>query len=130
MDFSYMGGNDFGTDQISSSTLMNYDMNDIFVTQPKINKQLQWPVPKHKYPDPVKKEKLVMSRQKNKMEGFTRYGSGLSTYDDHNQITENMLIILLLVIVIVMCAMIYSTVKQTCETLKLMVSILASSSQK
>lgn len=115
MDFSYAGGNEWGTDQISSTSTMNYDMNDIFVTQPKIKKQLQWPDPKNKYPDPPLKAKLTM-----KQEGF------VDQYGNYPQITENMLIILLLVILIVMCAMIYSTMSQTCETLKLMTSILAS----
>lgn len=121
-----MGGNEWGTDQITSSTPMNYDMNDIFITPSKIKKQLQWPVPTHKYPNPEATAKFALPPQQIP---FPRTERFVDQYGNYPQITENMLIILLLVILIVMCTMIYSTVKQTCETLKLMASILASRSQ-
>jgi hypothetical protein len=120
MDFSFMGGNEFGTDQIFAHNPVNYNDNDIFMTQPKIKKQLMWPVPKHRYPDPAVVPRFSVPPPQRE-EGF------VDQYGNYPQITENMLIILLLVILIVMCTMIYSTVKQTCETLKLMASILASS---
>jgi len=133
MDFSYVGGNDWGTDQIYAHNPVNYDDNDIFMTQPKIKKQLQWPVPKHRYPNPkmTPKFSVPVKMHKGHNEGFLgSKGESLQgfvdQYGNYPQITENMLIILLLVILIVMCTMIYSTVKQTCETMKLMASILAS----
>ena len=119
MDFSFMGGNDFGTDQIFAHNPVSYGDNDIFMTPSKIKKQLQWPVPKHRYPDP-KAVPVFSLPLPQRMENF------VDQYGNYPQITENMLIILLLVILIVMCTMIHSTVKQTCETLKLMASILAS----
>jgi hypothetical protein len=115
MDFSYMGGNEWNTDQISSSTAMNFDNNDIFMTQPKIDEQLRWPAPTHQYPNPEMQMKYAPPH-----DGYVTSGSVPP------QITENMLIILLLVILIVMCTMIYITVKQTCEAIKLLTSILAS----
>ena len=118
-----MGGNEFGTDQIFAHNPVNYNDNDIFMTQPKIKKQLQWPVPKHRYPDPKAVPRFSVPPPTQRKESF------VDQYGNYPQITENMLIILLLVILIVMCTMIYSTVKQTCETLKLMASILASSSR-
>ena len=126
MDFSYTGGNEWGTDQIHAYNPLNYDDNNIFMTNNKINKQLQWPVPKHRYPDPKLEPKFsvpVNKKHAGREEGF------VDQYGNYPQITENMLIILLLVILIVMCTMIYSSVKQTCETLKIMVSILASTSR-
>lgn len=120
MDFSFMGGNEFGTDQIFANNPVNYNDNDIFMTQPKIKKQLRWPVPKHRYPDPKAVPMFSVPSPPQHKESF------VDQYGNYPQITENMLIILLLVILIVMCTMIYSTVKQTCETLKLMASILAS----
>jgi hypothetical protein len=113
MDFSYTGGNDWGTDQISSATSMNYDMSDIFVTQPKIDKQLRWPVPEYKIPDPRMEEKIKIP-QKN-VEGFI---------GDYTNITENMLILLLLIMLIIICSMIYSSVRETREMMKLLVSAL------
>jgi hypothetical protein len=122
MDFSYMGGNEWGTDQILPSTPMNFNDSDIFMTQPVIDKQLRWPTPKHQYPHPEMQAKSTLPTNQSNVEGFT------DNYGGYPQITENMLIILLLVILIVMCTMIYSTVKQTCEAIKLMTSILASRS--
>lgn len=119
MDFSFMGGNEFGTDQIFAHNPVNYRDNEIFMTQPKIKKQVRWPVPEHRYPNPESVPVFSVPHSKRK-EGFT------DQYGNYPQITENMLIILLLAILIVICTMIYSTVKQTCETLKLMTSILAS----
>ena len=118
MDFSYNGGYGFGTDQLASNNIMNFNDNEIFVTQPKINKQLQWPSPTHKYPDPHVSPKSTIPHKQN-MEGF-------NTHDTYPQITENMLIILLLVVLIITCTMIYNSVRQMNETLKLMTSILAS----
>lgn len=120
MDFSFMGEHEIGTDQIFAHNPVNYSDNDIFMTQPKIKKQLRWPVPQHRYPDPKAAPKFSMPPPQQHKESF------VDQYGNYPQITENMLIILLLVILIVMCTMIYSTVKQTCETLKLMASILAS----
>ena len=114
MDFSY--GNTWGTDSISTSTPMNYDSSDLFVTQPKIGKVLQYPAVGQKYPNPVMEKKAIMPPSKT--EGFV---TDMRSPD----ISENMLIILLLVVLIVLCTMIYSTVKQTCETMKLMAAILA-----
>ena len=123
MDFSYMGGNEWGTDQISSATPMNFNNNDIFMTQPKIDKQLQYPVPRHMYPNPRTQAKFALPPPRPQSKGMESF---VDQYGNYPQITENMLIILLLVILVVMCSMIYSTVKQTCETIKLMASILAS----
>jgi hypothetical protein len=114
-----MGGNEFGTDQVFAHNPINYSDDDIFITQPKIKKQLQWPVPNHRYPDPKAVPMFSVPPPQHKEDFVDHYGN-------YPQITENMLIILLLVILIVMCTMIYSTIKQTCDTLKLMASILAS----
>lgn len=123
MDFSFVGGNDWGTDQIYAHTPLNYNDNDIFMTQPKIKKQLQWPTSRHQYPNPNMTPKFSEGTDKMHKE----YEEGfVDQYGNYPQITENMLIILLLVILVVMCTIIYSTVKQTCETIKLMTSILAS----
>ena len=120
MDFSFDGGNTWSSDEISSSNPINYGTTDIFMTHPKINEQLRWPV--HKYPNPTIKQQLQLPPQASqapllqKNEGFSD-GTDL-------QLTENMVIILLLVILVVMCTVIYSTVKQTTETLKLITSML------
>lgn len=123
MDFTFPGGNSWGTDAIVASTPLDYDSSDLFITQPKINTQLEWPVRGHNYPNPKMSRKFRLpdphpSRQTTKESFVSEYGT-------YPQITENMLIILLLVILIVMCTMIYSTVKQTCETMKLMAAMLA-----
>jgi hypothetical protein len=116
MDFSYMGGNVWGTDQVSSTTPMNYDMSDIFVTQPKIDKQLRWPVSEYKMPNPQIKEKIKIPKKRE--EGFVVGG-------EYIHMTENMLILLLLIILIIICSMVYSSVRETREMMKLVVSILA-----
>jgi hypothetical protein len=113
MDFSYMGGNEWGTDQITPYTPINYGMDDIFVTHPKIQTEL-WNAPEKN----IKIDPII--RQEPNIDFFT------DQYDGYPQITENMLIILLLVILIVMCTMIYSAVNKTCEMLKLMTSAIIS----
>lgn len=123
MDFTFPGGNDWGTDTITASTPLDYDSGDLFITQQKINKNLEWPVRGHNYPNPEMSRKFRLpdpnpSRQTIK-ESF------ISDNNTYPLLTENMLIILLLVVLIVMCTIIYSTVKQTCETMKLMVAMLS-----
>lgn len=108
MDFSYMGSGGFGTDQITSSTPMNYNMSDIFMTQSKIDEYVRRPIP---MPDILPPEPQPVPVGNKKKEAFT--------VDDFPVITENMLIILLLVILVILCTMIYSTLKQTCEALKI-----------
>lgn len=107
MDFNV--ADNWTGDEIHASTPINYDVSDIFIAQPKIKKELDWPVKSYKYP--VKKESFTQHRE----ERFP-------------QITENMLIIMLLVILVVMSTMIYTTVKQTCETLRLLTAMMASPS--
>lgn len=118
MDFNFVGGNEMGTDEIYSSTPMNYDASDIFMTQHKINTQLKWPAPTHTYPNPQMARKISLPPRQSESFVVDKYGG-------YPQLTENMLIILLLVILIIMCTMIYSTVKQTCETIKVLTSLLA-----
>lgn len=119
MDFSAIGGAEWGTDQIYSN---NYgDNTDLFMTHPVIKKELSWPVESQKYPNPPVAPRYSMPVRS---EGFINSNGG------YPPITENMLIILLLVILIVLCTMIYTTVKQTCDTLKLMTSMMAVNSKK
>lgn len=111
----------WGTDQIASSNLLDFDNKDIFLTESKIPMD-NMNFGSNKIPNPFEfkpgmQAKISPPHQKG-VEGFSNYGKT-------PQITENMLIIILLVILIVMCTMIYSSVKQTCETIKLMVTILA-----
>ena len=63
--------------------------------------------------------------------GSSAGSEGYSNSDgnDGPQLTESTLMILLLVILVVLCSMIYSTVRQTCEMVKLLASIMVSRGQ-
>ena len=122
MDFSNIPGNGWGTDQISSTNPLNYTTNDMFVTEKVVTESLAWPATNNKYTVPkVNRIDAPTVRAGNKGEHFIDMNGNLP------KITENMIIILLLVILVVLCTMIYSTVKQTCEMMKIMLTVLASS---
>jgi hypothetical protein len=115
MDFSI--GNRLGTDEISSVNHMNYNDHEIFVTEPYIRREMEYPKPQYKFPDPPMKSKvLIAPRRPVLTEGFYNPGPILS---------ENNLIILLLVILVILCTMTYASVKQNAENIKLMAGILA-----
>ena len=119
MAFTHIGGNTWGTDEISPTASGGTDMSDIFMTQPMIEKHQRWPPADRKYPTPNMKKKKIKSP--NRVDGFDN-----DTRHTLPQMTDNMLMIVLLVILVVICTMIYSTVRQTCEHMKLISSILAS----
>jgi hypothetical protein len=107
----------WGTDEITSYTPMNHDYSNLFYTDKKIKNEIQWP--KHTLNTPTQKPKPPLPSNNSKIENF------VDVYGNYPAITENMLIIMLLVILILMCASVYHTVKQTHETIKMLVSIIA-----
>jgi hypothetical protein len=110
-------GSPWGTDQIHAFTPMNHNYSDLFYTAPKIKKEMQWPKPSYKYS--VAKPEVLKAPKAPTKESF------VDEYGNYPIITENMLVILLLVLLVIMCTVIYSTVKQTCETMKLLAAIIA-----
>ena len=52
MDFSNIQSNGWGTDQISSTTPLNFTASDMFVTEKVVAASLAWPTPNNRYPDP------------------------------------------------------------------------------
>ena len=122
---SYSSNGSWGTDEITSHTPMNHNYTDLFYTAPRLAKEVRWPKPNHTFP---------MPKPKPAAEGFSgKWGAMEKVSGFENQspmLTENMLIILLLVIVVIMCTVIYSTVKQTRETMKLMVTLIAMAAKK
>jgi hypothetical protein len=157
MDFTYPGSSNWDTDEITSSNPINYGSEDIFTTKAQIAAEMAWPkkgrvfttpdmetryktpryaaqkpsymVPTQKFaggrPRGPSEHGDISSTVSNIATGFT---SGLrSGGADGPQMTETTLMLLLLVILVVLCSMIYSTVKQTCDTVKLLASIMIAS---
>lgn len=97
---------------------MNHDNSDLFYTESSIKKEAQWPKSQYRFPRAIVNPAPALTPAPTKpvvVEGFV---------GQFNVLTENMLIILLLVIVVIMCTFIYNTLKQTCETMKLIMTVI------
>jgi hypothetical protein len=115
MDFSF--NNSWGTDEVYSTTPMNYRASVPLYTESAIEKEVKWPVPKYKFPESQAPQKVKITKPQTK-ESFSL------ELPNNITITENMLILFMLIVLVVFCAVIYKTVKDTCETLKIVMSLL------
>jgi hypothetical protein len=93
----------WGTDQIFSAPSAYNDTGNIFVTDEKVKKELSWPPRKQKHIIP----------QYLPVENFEH----IRYPNIDNMLTENGVLMILLVILIIMCAMVYTTLKQTNDAL-------------
>lgn len=112
----------WGTDEIAPVTIHDYGMYDNTMTNATIQKNIKYPT--HKYPDPKIQPSLVVDnlyqKQKKDVEGF------VGTYNNDNDgiINEKTLIIMLLVILVILCTVMYHSIKQTQETMRLLLTML------
>jgi hypothetical protein len=121
MDF----GLGWGTDEFIPTDISDYGMHDIHMSEKKIQQHVKYPV--HTFPEsyikPISKKMPTMLPEvhdvskKISVEGFVDPYMG--------SITEKTLIIILLVILVVMCTVIYQSIKQTQESIKLLLTIIA-----
>lgn len=111
----------WGTDEISSATPMDYYTNDIFVREDDIKKAIEWPV--SKYPDPAMEKVATAPEGPPRAGGFANYVEGFADA----KLTDNTLVIMLLVILVVLCTVMYNSIRQTQETIKLMLAIIVAS---
>ena len=116
MDF----GLGWGTDEIAPIHILDHGMYDMHMTEKKIHDQVIYPT--RKLPDPVIKPMMAapvhVKPATDTVEGFVdAYGAGIP-------INEKTLIIMLLVILVVMCTVMYQSVKQTQETVKVLLAVI------
>ena len=116
---STFAGSDWGIDEISPYNHgYSRSPSDIFITDSMINKEISLPKKEYKYP---KISKNINSSDHFSLEGMT----DIKPLINVPVLTGDNLIILLLVILIITTTLIHISVKQTCETVKLLASILA-----
>jgi hypothetical protein len=149
MDFT---SNSWGTDEISTSMSSQHPiMSGEFVNQSAINDVIAWPERGAKFPSPPKKlsknqydrnmhynpiNQLIPKKQtrrdiyarQNPAQTSTQREISETFTNFTPELSENMLIIFMLAVLIFMCVMIYSTVKQTHETMTLLAGMMLSKS--
>jgi hypothetical protein len=97
MDFDLYGENSWSGDEIYSDMPTNFAIDDIFITQKQIDKELAWP--------PIKEVPV------QKKESFD------NRYPNSYVITESSLIIMLLIVLIIMSVFMCTTIKLMCRML-------------
>lgn len=115
----------WGTDEIAPTRISDYGMYDIYMPEKKIQQHVKFPT--HKYPDPVIKPKLApvhVNKNEQNIEGFVdAYGTGIP-------INEKTLMIMLLIILVVICTVMYQSIKQTQESIKVLLAIIVAQNSK
>jgi hypothetical protein len=119
MDFSYIGGSSWGTDQFSPTTVSGVPAEQLFITQPNINNHLSWPVQRHTFPVPAQKKQPVQQAP-----ATPKKQSIVEQFANSEAISDDTLIIVMLAILIIICVCIYTNVRQSAENIKLLVTLL------
>lgn len=112
----------WGTDQIVPTKPKDYGMYDIFQSHSDIKKQIQYP--KKTMPNPTIIEKPNKTKHK---ESFV---SDILPNTQDFQLNEKTILIMLSIILIILCTVMYQSVKQTQETMKLLLALMIAQSKK
>ena len=116
MDFTYFGGNDWGSDQILPSTQFNFDDNALFSDAKKIEKALSWPPKSRKFPMPRGDlANALPHKAQSRIEPFV--DQGMPNLDT--------MVLILLIAIVIICVSMYRSIEKIRGELSVLVVMMA-----